>query len=66
VNTLHQVMIEALTRAASPQFNVYMQDAYALTARRLQKLIETKGANCPVSEVSIQDVENINIINIYI
>lgn len=61
--TLHQVMIEALSRAAAPNTNIYMQDAYAIAARKLQKLIEVKGADCPVSEVSVQDVANIHIVN---
>jgi hypothetical protein len=59
-------MIELLARAVDPNYNVYRQDAYKIQASKIQKLIAVKGAACPVGDVSIQDVDNIKLVDIYI
>lgn len=63
--TLQQVLNEVLARAIDSKFNVYMQDAYKIQAKKLQKLIAIKGASCPVSNVSIEDVNQITLIDTY-
>lgn len=60
--TLKQVLAELLARA---EVVGYKQKAYAVQAMRMRKLIELKGENCPISEVSIEEVNSISIINIY-
>jgi hypothetical protein len=63
--TLHQVMVELLARAVDPKYNIYRQDAYKIHASKLQKLIAVKGPTCLVCDVSVQDVDNIKLVDIY-
>lgn len=60
--TLKQVLAELLAKA---EVVGYKQHAYAVQAMRMRKLITLKGEDCLVSDVSIEDVNAIKIINIY-
>ena len=60
--TLKQVLAELLAKA---EVVGYKQHAYAVQAMRMRKLIELKGENCPVGSVSIEEVNNIRIIDMY-
>jgi hypothetical protein len=60
--TLKQVLAELIAKA---EVVGYKQHAYVVQTARMRKLIALKGENCPVSAVSIEEVNNICVIDIY-
>ena len=60
MKTLQQVLeqAESLSRNRG--------DKYDIIARKIRKLIELKGADCLVSDVSVEEVNAIKLVDTYI
>jgi len=66
IMTLHEAMCGMLAKAADGNLHVFMRDAYAIMAKKCQTLIEKKGPNFPVNQITSQEIADVKSINIYV